>query len=279
MHVDSIAAQNRAEVHGHSRTETSARSPMMLASEAQQKIGSIANVHKSSDSEACFEGLQQKFRGIPSVVTENTKVASDRLRDVVTLFSHVISKNIQGDWIETGVWKGGTSLLAAKILRESKKLASCPKQDRERRIFLFDSFRGLLVPSTNDTWADGNHSKKMDPPGSYAFDGGVEQVKKLFMQEHVMEDAIFVEGYFNETIPSFTAGQVAILRLDGDMYDSTMIVLENLYSKVVPGGFLIIDDYGHWPQCKKAVDDFFHCAPMLNKSDYTGRWSTVPVTC
>ena len=128
----------------------------------------------------------------------------------------------------------------------------------------------------------------MARPGSYGGYGGVKTVKNLFAREGFLNTPIsngvtveFLPGWFNETLPLVPVGRIALLRLDGDMYSSTMTALQALYPKVEPSGFLIIDDYGWWIQCKYAVDTFFRSEqgwmPALMSDGITGRWMQKPL--
>jgi len=201
-----------------------------------------------------------------------------RLQNVQDLAFDVIARNVPGDFVETGVWKGGASMA-------SRAAALITGTQNCHNNWLFDSYEGLPVFKKEDIAAD--TGKKMDPPGSYAFAGGVETVKRNFEETFPSNlsspDSIhFVKGWFNDTVPVAPVEKIAILRLDGDMYTSTMDVLHAMYHKVVPSGFVIIDDYGAWPQCKKAIHDFFDgklhmdIATRLKIIDETGVYFQVP---
>ena len=130
---------------------------------------------------------------------------------------------------------------------------------------MFDSYEGL--PAERDTdivlAQDANKERKMDPVGAYAFVGGKAQVQRNVEQAFGSFDDTthLIKGWFVDTVYAVAermpheAG-ISVLRLDGDMYTSTMDVLRAFYHKVVPGGYILIDDYGHWPQCKKAIHDY-----------------------
>ena len=203
-----------------------------------------------------------------------TWVSTERLFDAARALTAAIANNVPGDWLETGTWKGGTSMVAAAASREAR-IPGTPL----RRIFLADSFEGLPPPSGADLLSSTNVGKPMDPPGSYGGYGGVNFVKETMREQGLLSSEVsFLVGWFNETIPKVAGNlikRLAVLRLDGDMYESTMVVLDNMYPLVSIGGYVIIDDYGHWPQCKLAVDDYFAkqgISPTLYESDYTGRW-------
>jgi len=181
--------------------------------------------------------------------------------------------NIGGSFVECGVWKGGAvGLMALANLREGKT---------RRDLHLFDAFQDICEPdakidgvkASNEvkeyTGKSGHDTGLLKPvTGFYDFLGGagsIEENKTLL--EHTIgypsEHTHYHKGWFQETLPSKheEVGSIAILRLDGDWYASTKVCLEYLYDKVVPGGFIIIDDYGAYEGCRKAVDEFME----LNK--------------
>lgn len=153
--------------------------------------------------------------------------------------------NIQGDIVECGVWRGGMIAGIAQILGDNRKY------------FLFDSFEGL-PPVTEK---DGAEAKKWqeDKTGATYHENCKAEMSfaAKAMEQSGCKDYSLEKGWFNETLPVFTkSSQIAVLRLDGDWYDSTMCCLENLYPKVVSGGLIIIDDYYTWDGCTKAVHDY-----------------------
>jgi O-methyltransferase len=102
----------------------------------------------------------------------------------------------------------------------------------------------------------------------------MERVRDNFRKFDLLDERVkFVKGWFHETLPSCAVGQIALLRLDGDMYESTIVSLEALYDRVAPGGFVIVDDYGYLESCRSAVHDFFQSRglnPEIEKIDWTG---------
>jgi hypothetical protein len=202
----------------------------------------------------------------------------ERKRNVVeTMIKAVLQRNLMGDWVETGTWRGGASLLAAIVQRTAIETPACGTPVT-RSIWLADSFEGLPPDASSENKQDG-YTKDMDPPGSYGGYGGVETVKQLFVDHGFAVDGSgpvpihFLKGWFDQTLPDSSIGDIAVLRLDGDMYSSTLHALFALYRRVRIGGYIIVDDYGHWPQCAKAIDEFFVDANVtLERIDYTGRW-------
>lgn len=226
-------------------------------------------VRKKNESITHVYDFEQKARTAICIVAKNTMVAYEPL---VTLFQqvrHCEINNIAGDYVECGVWKGGAAGVIA--------LANMAFTQRRRRIHLFDVFSEICEP---DPAIDGEFAVKQvaelagvdkeslkgrlkSVKGVYDSHGGpgtVEIVREL-LEEKIGYDKNYLcyhKGWFQETLPTVAKeiNEIAILRLDADLYASTKICLDYLYEKVVPGGFIIIDDYGAYEGCKKAVDDF-----------------------
>jgi O-methyltransferase/8-demethyl-8-(2,3-dimethoxy-alpha-L-rhamnosyl)tetracenomycin-C 4'-O-methyltransferase len=178
----------------------------------------------------------------PSVA--HTMVGVVRLTNLKQLTQRTIDECIPGDYIETGVWRGGCCILMRAVLEAN--------QIRDRKVYVADSFAGLPPPK----------------PDQYPVDAGdifhtyrqlaipIEQVRSNFATYGLLDDqVVFVPGFFQDTLPSLEAGLFALIRLDGDMYESTIVALNSLYPKLSPGGFVIIDDYD-LHGCRAAVDDF-----------------------
>jgi hypothetical protein len=175
-------------------------------------------------------------------------------------------KNTKTSFVECGVAKGGCLALMSYTGGEDNK------------VYGFDSFDGMPDITEKDL---GNYNKSdihkcFGKPGDN-LSGGIENVYKTFQILDVdMKKTTLVKGYFNDTlnVPENieNIGEISVLRLDGDWYDSTMICLEKLYDKVVVGGVIIIDDYGHWVGAKRATDDFRlkrNILTPLIQTDYT----------
>jgi len=153
-------------------------------------------------------------------------------------FRHLIERaqNVPGDIVEAGVWRGGACIWAAGVL---EALGS------DKRVYVCDSFAGLPPPSSPKETLDFSRLEALRVP--------LEQVEANFDRFGLKRRAVFVKGWFKDTMPTLDIA-VSVLRLDGDMYESTDEVLRHMYDRVSPGGFVIVDDY-QFPPCRMAVDE------------------------
>lgn len=179
----------------------------------------------------------------PTPLLAHTMVGIKRLDNLQECITNVIHDHIPGDFIETGVWKGGSTIFMQGMLRS---------YNEKRNVWVADSFQGLPAPN-----------KELYPEDSddihYTIDSlriSQEQVRNNFEAYGLLDDNVkFLKGWFSETLPSAPIEKLSILRLDGDMYESTIVALENLYPKLQVGGYVIVDDYCI-ETCKKAVSDY-----------------------
>lgn len=179
-----------------------------------------------------------------------TMIGHRRLENIQRCILDVLEKNIPGDFIETGAWRGGATILMRAILK-------CYGVTN-RVVWVADSFEGLPPPrNSTDGW-NFSHVEHLQV--------SLEQVKANFLKFGLLDDQVrFLPGWFKDTLPKAPIQKLAILRLDGDLYSSTMDALENLYSKVSVGGYVIVDDYFSWAACKRAVDEFLARKPFNGK--------------
>lgn len=173
----------------------------------------------------------------------------------------LMALGVPGDFVETGVYYGGTSVLMAKVLQKFD-------DQRERTMWSADSFIGLPTEDGDEYHrelkgvappVDGRVANRYGHPGDYAAprDTFEENLKANGLRNKSTSPTIKVlQGWFNETLPDAPIEKIAFLRLDGDIYVSTHDSLNALYDRVVPGGFIYIDDYGTYIGCKHAVDEF-----------------------
>jgi O-methyltransferase len=203
--------------------------------------------------------LREIGRGWPTLA--HTMVGVARLTNLKQLAQRTIDERVPGDYIETGVWRGGCCILMRAVIEAN--------QIRDRKVFVADSFDGL--PKPDQYPADGGDTlhtyRELAIP--------IEQVRANFAAYGLLdEQAVFVPGFFEDTLPSLKAGPFALIRLHGDMYESTIVALNSLYPKLSPGGFVIIDDYA-LAGCKTAVDDFrreHDITSQVHVIDWTGVW-------
>jgi O-methyltransferase len=166
------------------------------------------------------------------------------MRNLRRLVVQVLEDDVPGDFIETGVWRGGACIFMRAIL--------AAYGDSDRRVWVTDSFAGLPPPNPDAYPADAGDTHHIIK----ALAVPLEEVKDNFSRYNMLDDkVIFLKGWFKDTLATAPIEQLAILRLDGDMYESTIQALDGLYHKLSPGGFTIIDDYDQ-PHCRMAVTDF-----------------------
>ena len=172
-------------------------------------------------------------------------IGAKRMLQLQRAAAFVIEQGVPGDFIETGVWRGGACILMRAVL--------LAWGDTQRRVWLADSFQGLPPPDALHYPAD--DGQRLHEYRQLAVP--LEDVKRNFARYHLLDDQVaFLPGWFRDTLPTAPIEKLAILRLDGDLYESTIQALAALYDRVSVGGFVIIDDYNIFPNCKAAVTDF-----------------------
>lgn len=191
--------------------------------------------------------LDQSFRqaGRDWPVDAETMIGVRRLENIQACAVDVIERGVPGDFMETGVWRGGATIFMRGILKAYGAV--------ERRVWVADSFEGLPKPSTDAPRSD--HQERLWAFTQLAV--SMEEVRTNFARYGLLDDQVtFLPGFFADTLPSASVERLAVLRLDGDLYESTRDALVNLYPKVSPGGYVIIDDYQNVPGCRMAVDEY-----------------------
>lgn len=190
------------------------------------------------EPERRMSGLDWPFFGY-------TMTGHKRMDNIEACVTSVLEDKIPGDFIETGVWRGGSVMLMKALLDKHGVT--------DRKVWCADSFEGL--PPANAT------DREIDPMSDFSdrdfLSVSQEQVEANFKRFGLLDENVkFLKGWFCDTLPTAPVDQLAILRLDGDLYESTMDALTNLYPKLSPGGYLIIDDYASWAGCRKAIDEY-----------------------
>lgn len=182
-----------------------------------------------------------------------------RLRGLYRGIRAVVRDGIPGDAVECGTARGGGAALLSLAVRDLGDT---------RRVWAFDTFEGLPLPTANDPDYD---AAVQHVEGCR---GEIDQVAELMTQLGVGDRVTLVKGLFQDTLPRADLRSIALLHLDGDWYDSVKFCLDRLYDRVSPGGVIQIDDFGHWEGARKATLDFFSQRELkvrLVYLDYTGR--------
>jgi O-methyltransferase len=169
-----------------------------------------------------------------------------RLDNLEQCIIRAIQEGVPGDLVETGVWRGGCGILMRALLGVYNQ--------PDRNVWLADSFEGL-PPADEASYPkdQGDRHVELTPYLGVS----METVQDNFRQFELLDGQVkFLKGWFRDTLPTAPMERIAVLRLDGDMYESTMVGLTALYPKVSAGGFVIVDDYGALPNCRAAVEDY-----------------------
>ena len=203
-----------------------------------------------------------KKTSLLKVVAPYTKAGYPRLTNIYNLSNYIEENDIDGAFVECGTWKGGCAAVMGGIAN---------RYGNRRKTWYFDSFEGM----PDATPEDGPEEETEHMMGEY-LTASVDDVKELIFDKLKLpeEHNIIVKGWFDKTLPEHKAkvGPIAILRLDADWYESTKLILEELYDQIVPGGYLIFDDYSRWQGCKKATDDFIAARSINVNFEYIGTY-------
>ncbi|SMC04643.1 O-methyltransferase [Rubrobacter radiotolerans DSM 5868] len=191
-----------------------------------------------------------------------TMLGRKRLRNVRWCTERVLKDGVPGDLIETGVWRGGATIMMRAVLKAY--------EDRTRQVFVADSFEGLPPPDADRYPADaGDRHHLIDELAV-----SLEEVRANFERYGLLDDRVrFLKGWFADTLPEAPIDSLSVARLDGDMYGSTWDALVNLYPKLSVGGYLIVDDYGAVKGGRQAVEDYREehaITEQIETIDWTG---------
>jgi hypothetical protein len=196
----------------------------------------------------------------------------ERKAYLIDVVKQVVANKIQGDIAECGVWRGGSMIIIARTLLELN--------DVSRKLYLYDTFEGMSVPTCHDTRFNGQTAASMMDDelrrsGRNWLYASIEDVQNnLYATGYPRENIIFVKGKVEDTIPQTLPERLSLLRLDTDWYESTKHELNHLFPLLVKNGILIVDDYGDWQGARKAVDEYLKGISgisYLHRVDYTGR--------
>ena len=241
---------------------------------AVQRGRSVPDQSRAVDE---FVDAAPEDRVIVSRALPYTMTGEARLHSLVQATRYCVDRELPGDFVECGVWRGGSILSILLALQELNR--------SDREVWLYDTFEGMTMPTEVDisssegsalaAWEGASRRGETVWPETF----GAESFSEAGVRETLLatgyppENLRFVRGPVEQTIPKDHPDEIALLRLDTDWYESTRMELEHLYPRLVDGGVLIIDDYGHWRGARQAVDEYFahRDTPLFNRIDYSAR--------
>ncbi len=223
----------------------------------------------------CPVDFEERHIKIIKTVMPYTITSHERVYSLIEAVRYLLGNRVGGDFVECGVFRGGSMMTIA--------LALLAEGVNDRELYLFDTFEGMPKPGPKDvdilgvpivekpSWL----SRRISDVSSTWANVSVEKVKQaMSLTNYPAERVHYIKGMVQETVPQEAPASIALLRLDTDWYESIRHELIHLYPRIEPGGVLIVDDYGHFPANKEAVDEFFRkngIAPFLHRIDYSGR--------
>jgi hypothetical protein len=242
----------------------------------QSAVGIKRSRERAVKLPADFDELTTR---IFNTVNPYTMTSPERIAALVEAVRYVVANEIPGDFVECGVWRGGSSMAAALALKELG--------DESRELWLYDTYAGMSAPTEEDVDVSGRAAdekftqRQLTEDSSEWCRSPLEDVQQnLASTGYPMAKMHFVKGKVEDTIPhDMPAGPVAILRLDTDWYESTRHEMQHLYPALETRGVLILDDYGYWQGARKAVDEYFAAhgiRPLMGRVDTDGRMLLKP---
>lgn len=233
----------------------------------------MLNIFKKEKKDSVIPEEFNEFLDIYLFCKDYTMTSIERMFALYKATEYIAKNNVEGDFVECGVWRGGSTMVILKTLEKFGV--------QNKKVWLFDTFEGMSEPTDDDKDFKSesaekqlNKSAKTNDSIIWAY-ATLDDVKRNIALTNYPESNIhYVKGKVEDTLPNHNYfNAISLLRLDTDWYESTKIELECLYHLLQQKGILIIDDYGHWQGCRKAVDEFFSNKdfPLLQRIDYTGR--------
>lgn len=189
--------------------------------------------------------LAARAVGADVPVAAETGVGLARLANLRQSLETIMSDDVPGDVLEAGVLYGGASIYMRAVL--------AAHDDPDRTVWVADSFQGPPTPDLAKYPQDVDMFLHLIPGMAVS----LETVQANFARYGMLDDRVcFLPGWFKDTLPTAPIEALSLLRLDGDSYEATMQIFEALYDRVSPGGFVVVDDYLRFPECRQATDDF-----------------------
>ena len=205
----------------------------------------LTNLIYEDDGYSSLYNVDARLGGKDQPLVAHTMVGMSRLDNIQNCIESLLKRNIPGDFIETGVWRGGATILMRAVL--------AAYGEKTRKVWAADSFEGLPPPNPEKYPAD----EGLDLSKISHLAVSLEKVQENFRKYGLLDDQVsFLKGFFRDTLPAAPIEKLALLRLDGDLYESTTDALTHLYPKLSIGGYVIIDDFWVISSCAKAVQDY-----------------------
>ena len=217
--------------------------------------------------------MEKDFMKIYKRCKDYTTTSIERMYALYKAVEYIVKSNIKGNFVECGVWKGGSTMIIALTLLSMK--------EKNRKIYLYDTFSGMTKPTEKDKTISSSYpvidkwkKYQANDHNKWAF-SPLEDVKdNMLSTGYPPLNLVFVKGKVEDTIPRIIPSKIALLRLDTDWYESTYHELKYLFPLLINKGVLVIDDYGYFTGAKEAVDKYVkenNIKILLNRIDYTGR--------
>jgi hypothetical protein len=279
LQLEKEALLNRvAQLESHNAALTESATELAEKLQAKKEIDyQILMTHQALL--AGILDMEPEFRELFDRCKLFTMTSVERLYSVYKTVEYLAKAKIPGDVVECGVWRGGSCMLIAHSLLRF--------EGQDRRLLLFDTFEGHPRPDSThdiDLWGnravdDWDRSNQEGAPSGWGYAAFDEVRANLATTGYPTEKLAFIKGKVEDTLEANIPDRLALLRLDTDWYESTRAALIHLYPKLVPGGVLIIDDYGHYQGQRRAVDEYFASTGerlLFQRIDYSCRIAVRP---
>lgn len=253
----------------------SARTVQAHASKRNRLLRTVgyAILRRMRSYETFLPDFTEEDLAIIRAVKPYTATSTDRIYGLINAVRYIVANQITGDFVECGVWKGGSAMAMLKTLQQ----LGAP----ERELHLYDTFTGMTAPTEKDTSqfepdtvAAYEALKEKNGICRWAYASLEEAQKNVLSTGYSPAKIHWVVGRVEDTLLSKVPERISLLRLDTDFYESTKAELVHLFPRLISGGVIIVDDYGHWDGVRVAVDEYVaehKIKLLLNRLDYSGR--------